>query len=66
MLPLRRLGRAGGDDGRGADVADEAAVRPGQPGTVAEPSVPGTFGARFTSAEDLEAEGEPGFRRRTA
>jgi MFS family permease len=75
LLPLRKLDtpRAGGDGTpptvpRGEPEEDAGAEQEPEPmvGGRTEPAVPGTFGARFTSAEALEAEPGPGFERRTA
>ena len=68
LLPIRRLDRpgGGGDEGADRDRVDDEVSELAEPGDRAEPAVPGTFGARFTSAEALEAEPGPGYERRTA
>jgi MFS family permease len=66
LLPLRRLRPpdGGGADGDGGEREPGLAVQPAEPRL--EPSVPGAIAMRFTSAEELEAEREPGSDLRTA
>jgi len=58
LLPLRRLDRPDGGGVTGVRTSVEAsdALTGAAAEERSQPSVPGTFGARFTSAEDLEAE----------